>query len=180
MTDLPPYPPLPEHDFGSLTVVVGPRNKLGRHVVTTRLCGVAHTDTIDADNAHERQRYREKVVCRFNLSDDAHEFLEREIESKARAVDSKSSVELVTPNLVSLADVSEESTRWFWPPSYMPGRRRSRWLIPIPVKVRAQSLWTSRQGTAAVIQCHQPPHQTAPIRAATCYCSAVKTTYLGR
>ena len=105
-------PVQPEFEPGALVVIVGPRNKLGRHVVTTRHCGVSHTDTIDTDNAHERQRYREKVVNRFDLPDESHEWLEQQIESKAKAVDSKSSAEIFKPVITMLDTVAPTKVDW--------------------------------------------------------------------
>lgn len=112
-------PLLPEYDPGALVVIVGPRNKIGRHVVTVRCCGVTHTDTIDADNSRERQRLRDKVVSQFDLPDESHEWLEQEIQAKAKAVDSQSTIELVKANVMSLASMRPKSTRWFWD-RYMP------------------------------------------------------------
>lgn len=113
--DLPPLPPFDEYDPGAMVVVVGERNKLGRHVVTVRRCGVSHTDTIDADSSIERQRFREKVVGRFSLQDEAHEWLEEEIQAKAKIADAGKHNSIFTPSIVMLDTVAPMKVEWLVP-----------------------------------------------------------------
>lgn len=120
--DLPPFPPRDEYNPGSLRVFVGPQNKIGKHVVTIRYCGVSHTDTIDVYASRDRQRIREQAVARFGIEDDpdVHGWLEEQLQAEAMRADTKSETEIARPNIQTLSEVDEESTRWFWGPSYMP------------------------------------------------------------
>lgn len=100
-----------------LTISVRPADDRGRHLVIAKCNGTSHPHKFDALSQFHRKQYREAVISRFGLTDDAHEWLESEILKGAATADS--GVEVVTANVIRLADINPKRVEWFWP-DYIP------------------------------------------------------------
>src|SRR5687768_13193255 len=99
------------------SIEVKPRDDKGRHLVIARHSGTEHRHRFDVDSQFHRKQFREAVVSRFGLDDDAHGWIEEQIITAAAAVDS--SGQLWTPNTIDLVDVEAKPVHWFWP-NYIP------------------------------------------------------------
>jgi hypothetical protein len=102
-----------------MVVTVGSRDNFGKRTVSARCRGREHRDKFDVDDNSRLARFRSEVVSTFLLDDSAHEWLQSQVLDQSRAMDSKSNIELVTANVVSLATLKPKATRWFWD-GYMP------------------------------------------------------------
>lgn len=100
-----------------LAIEVKPRDEKGRHLVIARHGPVTHKHRFDVDSQFHRRQFREAVVSKFGLEDDAHEWLETKILAAAETADSTEACAL--PNVISMADVKAKPVTWFWEP-YIP------------------------------------------------------------
>ena len=62
-----------------LEIHAGPVDRNGRRLVIATFGGQQHRDRIDTDDAFRRRSFREQIVERFRLGEDAHEWIERRI-----------------------------------------------------------------------------------------------------
>ncbi len=95
-----------------LQIQVKPRDQRGRHLVIATHSGTVHKHRFDVEDQGERKKFREVVIARFGLPDDAHGWIEDKLVADAAAVDS--SGQLWTPNTIGLADVVAQPVHWFW------------------------------------------------------------------
>ena len=100
-----------------LEICIKPRDQRGRHLVIATHSGTVHKHRFDVEDQGERKKFREVVIARFGLPDDAHGWIEDRLVADAAAVDS--SGQIWTPQLISMAEVEAKSVRWFWH-HYMP------------------------------------------------------------
>ena len=80
-----------------------PRDQRGRHLVIATHSGTVHKHRFDVEDQGERKKFREVVIARFGLPDDAHGWIEDRLVADAAAVDS--SGQIWTPQLISMAEV---------------------------------------------------------------------------
>jgi len=109
----------------SLSIRCGPVDRTGKRLVIAVLGNAEYRDRLDTDDAYRRSKFRERVVERFALGDDAHDWLEQRILAAADAEDEQNDTELLTsstPVLVTMADVEARSIDWLWPQRIAAGR----------------------------------------------------------
>ena len=109
----------------SLSIRCGPCDRAGRRLVIAVLGGDEYRDRLDTDDAFRRSKFRERVVERFALGDDAHDWLEQRILAAADAEDARDDDELLTastPVLMTMANVAARSIDWLWPQRIAAGR----------------------------------------------------------
>ena len=97
----------------ALTIQVGPRDGRGRHRVVAKFNGAVHRDRFDVDSQFHRREFREAVISKFGLPDQAHEFIEAELFRLASATDEGSS--LFKPIVTMLNTISPSKVEWLWP-----------------------------------------------------------------
>ena len=95
-----------------IQIDVRPRDGKGRHFVVARHSGDEHPHTFDVFDQWQRQKFREAVVGRFGLPDEAHGWIDKELQAKALAADSKS---LLKPVITMLNTVAPQKVEWLWP-----------------------------------------------------------------
>jgi putative DNA primase/helicase len=95
-------------------IYCGPVDESGKRLVVATLGELQHRDKIDCDSQFQRQKFRERLIGKFQLSDDAHESIEAQILAAADAEDCRDDSGLA-PVVVNLADVQAEQITWFWP-----------------------------------------------------------------
>ena len=101
------------------------RDRAGRRLVIAVLGGDEYRDRLDTDDAFRRSKFRERVVDRFALGDDAHDWLEQRILAAADSEDERDDGELLTastPVLMTMANVAARSIDWLWPQRIAAGR----------------------------------------------------------
>lgn len=101
-----------------LKVHCGPPDSRGVRLVVAELAGMCHRDRFDTDSEFHRRRFRESIINKFSLGDDAHEFIETSLITAADSADVESGP-VSTAKVFSMADVSEKTTSWFWD-NYLP------------------------------------------------------------
>lgn len=95
-----------------LEVAVGKADRNGRRIVAVVNGPREHRDVLDCDDAFKRGKWRDSVIERFSLGEDAHEWLEGELLAKADAIDDEQPHGRAV--VKSMADVTPESTEWLW------------------------------------------------------------------
>ena len=70
-----------------LTIRCGPADRSGRRLVIAEMGDREHRDRFDCDVEYHRRNFREKVISKFGLGDDAHEWIEGQVISVADAED---------------------------------------------------------------------------------------------
>ena len=89
-----------------------------RRKVVARFGALKHVDRFDVDQQFARSKWREAVIGKFGLDDDAHEWLDIELLRVAAAVDENSG-SIWQPSVVALHDVEAMQTDWLWQ-DYLP------------------------------------------------------------
>jgi putative DNA primase/helicase len=97
-----------------LEIRCGAADSQGRRIIIATLGEMQHRHRFDTASQFHRRQFREAVVDKFNLGDDAHEFLEAQIIAQADAEDAKMDTGL-SPVVVKMEDVQAEEIQWFWP-----------------------------------------------------------------
>ncbi len=108
-----------------LLIRCGPADRAGKRLVIAVLGSGEYRDRLDTDDAYRRSKFRERVIERFTLGDDAHDWLEQRIIGAADAEDERDEGELLAtskPVLVTMADVEARSIDWLWPQRIASGR----------------------------------------------------------
>lgn len=105
-----------------LVVRTAPRDRKGSRLVVVALGSEVFRDVLDTDSAFRRQKWRDSVVERFSLGEDAHAFLEDELLARSDAADDAGNGTACEPVLVSLADVESKRIDWLWPARIPAGR----------------------------------------------------------
>jgi putative DNA primase/helicase len=86
----------------------------GRCKVVAKLGDRFHPHTFDPFDQFQRSQFRNAVVDKFDLPEDAHEHIEAKILAAA-----DSTADFATLNVINMADVVTKKTAWFWEP-YIP------------------------------------------------------------
>jgi hypothetical protein len=130
-------------------VEVRPRDANGRHLVVASQGSTIHKHRFDADNQRDRRAFREAVVSRFGLKEEAHEWLEERIVVGAEAADNGGAfVECAT---VRMSDVSPEQVEWLWRERFAigkltllvgdPGQGKSFLTLDIAARISRGASW---------------------------------------
>jgi len=109
----------------SISIRCGPIDRTGKRLVIAVLGSAEYRDRFDTDDAYRRSKFRERVVERFGLADDAHDWLKQRILAAADAEDERDEGELLSasqPVLVTMSDVKARSIDWLWPQRIAAGR----------------------------------------------------------
>jgi hypothetical protein len=147
-----------------LTIYCGPADESGKRLVVATLGGHQHRDKLDVDSQFQRQKFREKVVGKFQLGDDGHEAVEAEI-LRAADVEDERGTPLMNAKIVSMADVVEKRIDWFWNGYFPAGAIVVLDGDPGEAKTKSQSTW--QPAIRAAIQCRHCRRQTEHTTAAT-------------
>lgn len=108
-----------------LRIESGPADGQRRRLVVATWKGRSHRDRFDTDSDYHRRKFRESVVEKFDLPDDAHDTIERQLIAAADAEDERASgngAGLWLPKLVTMADIESRPIRWLWPGRIALGR----------------------------------------------------------
>jgi hypothetical protein len=108
-----------------LSVECGPVDRQGRRLVVAAFGRRSHRDRIDPDREYDRRKFREAVVEKFGLADDAHERVEAQLLPAADAEDERADCKGAgrwQPTLLCMADVAARPVRWLWPERIALGR----------------------------------------------------------
>jgi putative DNA primase/helicase len=108
-----------------LRIECGPADVQRRRLTVATLNGRSHRDRFDTDSDYHRRKFRESVVERFDLPDDAHDAIERQLIAAADAEDERASGNGAgpwLPKLVTMADIESRPIRWLWPGRIALGR----------------------------------------------------------
>jgi putative DNA primase/helicase len=97
-----------------LTITLGPRERNGIRAVIAELGAKQAIDKFDVLSEFHRRKFRENVVARFRLGEDAHEFVETMILDALEAAESEVTTKHSTPTLVTLANVKPKPISWHW------------------------------------------------------------------
>src|SRR5262249_17578767 len=95
-------------------IAVGSPDANGRRLVSATLGKLSHRDRFDPDDAFKRSKFIDKTLSKFDMSEDVHEHLDAKILAAAEV-----DIEVVTANVISMADVKTKKVEWFWQP-YIP------------------------------------------------------------
>ncbi len=135
----------------SLAMHVGPADGTGRRLVVATLGELCHRHKFDTDSQFHRQKFREAVVEKFSLGEDAHEFVEQEILRSADAEDERNDSTANMPVLTKLSDVTPEEINWLWPQRIAlgkinmvvgdPGTNKSFFLLDLAARLSLGSRW---------------------------------------
>jgi hypothetical protein len=98
-----------------LVIDVRPRDDKGRHLVIAQHGPAKHTHRFDVDSQFHRKQFREAVVSKFGLDEDAHGWIEEHLVTKAAAVDVSGDTALFTPVVTMLDTVTPQKVEWLWP-----------------------------------------------------------------
>lgn len=101
-----------------LKIQCGPRGSRGKRLVVTTIGGRSDRDNIEVDSEFVRRKFRERIISRFGLPDDAHEAIENELLAAADQED-ESGGATWEAQTVTLADIQSEKTEWLWD-GYLP------------------------------------------------------------
>ncbi|MBL9163116.1 MAG: AAA family ATPase [Planctomycetaceae bacterium] len=108
-----------------LNIECGPPDGQRRRLVLATWNGRSHRDRFDTDSDYHRRKFRESVVDKFGLPEDAHDVIERKVIAAADAEDERSAGNgsgLWLPKLVTMADVESRPIQWLWPERIALGR----------------------------------------------------------
>jgi len=108
-----------------LSIRCGPIDRTGKRLAIAVLGSAEYRDRLDTDDAFRRSKFRGRVVQRFGLGEDAHDWIEQRILAEADAEDGRDEGELLTaskPVLITMADVEARSINWLWPQRIAAGR----------------------------------------------------------
>ncbi len=97
----------------TLTVSCGPLDANGRRKVTVQLGKLHYNDHGNPDQAFWRKKWRESIISRFSLAEDAHEFLETELQIAVERADDFGS-HLWEAITTTLADVNASTPDYLW------------------------------------------------------------------
>ena len=135
-----------------LAIECKPRDNRGQHLVIATLGPLSHRHKFDCDNQRDRRAFREAVVSKFGLSEDAHDFIEARITATAELADNEP---LVRPEIVRLSDVQPESVEWLWPGRIAigkltliagnPGLGKSLVTLDIAARITRGAAWPDNQ-----------------------------------
>jgi putative DNA primase/helicase len=103
---------------GGFKVQCGRPDHRGVRVVVAMLGDLSHRDKFDTNSDFHRRKFRETVVSKFSLTDDAHEHVETAILNAADNTDVEAGP-VSSAKVFSMASVMEKTTEWFWE-GYMP------------------------------------------------------------
>ncbi len=161
-----------------LQIFCGPADRSGRRVVIANHDGSErHRDRFNTDSDYHRRKFREAVVEKLSLPDQAHEWLEQRIIQAADSEDLRTDDNtLVTsqPILVSMADIDPRPIRWLWPQRIplgritllvgMPGVGKSFFTCDMASRISTGTPWPdgteSPQGSVIFVSCEDDPHDT--------------------
>jgi putative DNA primase/helicase len=108
-----------------LGIECGPGDGQRRRLVVATLNGRSHRDRFDTDSEYHRRKFRESVVKKFELPDDAHDVIERKVIAAADAEDDRNAESgsgVWLPKLVTMADIESREIQWLWPARFALGR----------------------------------------------------------
>ncbi len=98
-----------------IEVQCGPPDRDGKQAVVATLGSRQHLDKFDPLSDYHRRRFREAVVNKFSLDDDAHGWLDEAIINAATAERERPQPEqLATPNITCLSAVTPKPVHWAW------------------------------------------------------------------
>ena len=133
-----------------LTIHCGAADTLGRRLVMVTLGENSHRHRFDTDSQFHRQQFREKVVSKFGLGEDSHEWIEQEILRVADAEDECGDGGH-SPVLTQLSKVTPEEINWLWPQRLAlgkislvcgdPGVNKSFFLLDLAARISLGSRW---------------------------------------
>jgi RecA-family ATPase len=133
-----------------LTVHCGPADANGRRLVIVTKGELSHRHKFDTDSQFHRQQFREKVVEKFSLEEDAHGWIEQEI-LRAADVEDERKESGNSPVMVDMNEVEAEEIKWLWPGRVAlgkltilagdPGRGKSFLTIDIAARVSLGTKW---------------------------------------
>ncbi len=101
-----------------ITVTCGPIEDRNRRRVVAALGDLRHIDKFDVDLQFSRSKWRNAVVEKFGLDDDAHGFLDTEVIRVAAAQDENGG-SIWQPSVVPLGEIEPAKTDWLWD-QYLP------------------------------------------------------------
>jgi len=134
----------------ALAIHAGPADTNGKRLVIAQIGERSHRDHFDCNSQFQRQKFREVVVTKFDLGDDAHEFVEEKVIAAADAEDERTTKGL-SAAIVKLADVEAEQISWLWPNRIAlgklnllagdPGLGKSFLLLDLAARISLGSRW---------------------------------------
>ncbi len=172
-----------------LQIACGPREELtnNRSVVAT-MNGHRHLDCFDTDSAFKRQKFREAVVRKFRLEEDAHGFIEEKLLRAAEVAD-ESSGDDRAPVLLSMSEVEAREVSWLVDKRIplgritllvgMPGEGKSFFTIDLASRISTGTPFVDgspiERGSVVLISCEDDPADTIKPRLDACYadCSRI-------
>ncbi len=129
-----------------LEITCGPAGAFGKRKVVAKLDNKVHPHTFDPFDQVQRRAFREAVVSKFDLPEDAHEFIETKLLAAAETDDP-----LIECSTVKLSDVEPEEIEWLWPERIAigkltllvgdPGLGKSFITIDITARVSRGAVW---------------------------------------
>jgi putative DNA primase/helicase len=132
-----------------LKIEVKPRNDRGYHLVIASVNGTSHKHRFDVDNQRDRKAFRETVINRFMLDDDAHEWIEKTIVDGAVTADLEG--DIVECSTVRMSDVAPEQVEWLWRERFAigkltlivgdPGQGKSFLTLDIAARISRGAVW---------------------------------------
>jgi hypothetical protein len=98
----------------TLTVQCGPADRDGKRAIVAMVGSRQQIDKFDPLSEFHRRKFRERVIERFRLGDDAHEAIEQSILDAITAADDAESSAAPIANVVNLASVNPRPISWHW------------------------------------------------------------------
>lgn len=96
-----------------VSITCGRRDERNRRRVVAKFGEQSHVDRFDVDQQFSRSNWRDAVISKLGLEDDAHEFLDGEVQRVAAAQD-ESGGDIWQPTIVSLEEIQPLETDWLW------------------------------------------------------------------
>jgi hypothetical protein len=134
----------------ALAIHAGPADTNGKRLVIAQIGERSHRDHFDCNSQFQRQKFREALITKFDLGDDAHEFVEERVIAAADAEDERTTKGL-SAAIVKLADVEAEQISWLWPNRIAlgklnllagdPGLGKSFLLLDLAARISLGSRW---------------------------------------
>lgn len=99
---------------GQLVITCGPRDSHNNRMVLAELNGALHRDCFDTDRAFGREKFRSAVASKFGLGEDAHGWLEEEINRQADAADDSKLDARDTAIVKPASEYQLQTVDWAW------------------------------------------------------------------
>jgi hypothetical protein len=140
-----------------LVIHCGVADGAGKRLVIAQLGELQHRHKFDTDSQFHRKQFREAVVSKFNMGDDAHEWIESQIVNSADIQDEQADSGL-SPVIVKMDAVQPEEITWLWPSRIPlgkltiiagdPGLGKSFLTIDLAARVSLGTRWFDCDGSA--------------------------------